>query len=314
MRLFALVLLVPSLAMAEEKIVPNQLTKLMITEGWITLFDGETTFGWTATKDIKVADGVITIPGDSSSKITWNHKTIPGLLTFREKINNEWKPNVKMINKRGESIEFNSTPGKPRLLRDIYFRPEGTKEIFNNKDLKGWKENTAKKASVFSVTTEGWLNVKNGPGDLQTETQYADFMLQFECISNGKHLNSGIFFRCIPGQYQQGYEAQIRNEWMGDDRTKPVDFGTGAIYRRVPARKVVSTDEEWFAMSILAQGKRISTWVNGYPVVDWLDERKESDNGRNGAKITKGAISIQGHDPTTNLSFRNMRIVSLDSK
>ena len=56
---------------------------------------------------------------------------------------------------------------------------------------------------------------------------------------NGKALNSGIFFRCIPGQYQNGYEAQIQNGFKDDDRTKPVDFGTGAIYRRVPARKVV---------------------------------------------------------------------------
>jgi len=52
-----------------------------------------------------------------------------------------------------------------------------------------------------------------GQADLQTEGQWADFVLQCECISNGKHLNSGLFFRARPGEYQQGYEAQIRNQF-----------------------------------------------------------------------------------------------------
>ena len=59
------------------------------------------------------------------------------------------------------------------------------------------------------------------------EKQWADFVLQLECISNGKALNSGIFFLCIPDQYQNGYEAQIQNGYKDNDRTKPTDFGTG---------------------------------------------------------------------------------------
>ena len=179
--------------------------------------------------------------------------------------------------------------------------------LFNAKDLTGWKEFKSTKEkkvkSKFTVTKEGWLNVKNGPGDLQTEGQWADFVLQFDCISNGKHLNSGMFFRAIPDLYQQGYEAQIRNQWEGDDRTKPVDYGTGAIYRRQKARKVVSTDGEWFTMTVAAHGRHIATWVNGYQVTDWTDDRKESKNARQGFKKGKGALSIQGHDPTTNLEL-----------
>jgi len=203
-------------------------------------------------------------------------------------------------------------------LHSIKLKPEGSTVLFNGKDLTGWKEfkptKDKKVASKFTVIPEGWLSVKNGPGDLQTEGQWADFVVQFECVSNGKHLNSGLFFRCVPDLYQQGYEAQIRNEWMGDDRTKPVDFGTGAIYRRQAARKVVSTDGEWFTMTVAAHGRHFATWVNGYQVTDWTDDRKESDNARNGFKKGKGALSIQGHDPTTDLSFRNIRIQSLDSK
>ncbi|HEX4592593.1 MAG TPA: DUF1080 domain-containing protein, partial [Gemmataceae bacterium] len=199
-------------------------------------------------------------------------------------------------------------------LRNVKLKPLGLEPIVNGKDLTGWKRftgNERQAKSKFTVTPEGWINVKNGPGDLQTEKQWADFIFQGECISNGRHLNSGVFFRCIPGQYQQGYEYQIQNGYKDNDRTKPEDFGTGAIYRRVKARKVVPNDHEWFTMTLIANGNHISTWVNGYQTVDWTDTRPANDNARNGCKLGAGPISLQGHDPTTDLSFRNLRIADL---
>ena len=51
------------------------------------------------------------------------------------------------------------------------------------------------------------------------------------------------------------------------------DYGTGAIYRRVPARRQASHDGEWFTMTVVAQGRHIATWVNGIQVdpMDWLE-------------------------------------------
>jgi hypothetical protein len=73
----------------------------------------------------------------------------------------------------------------------------------------------------------------------------------------------------------------------------------------------MSKDGEWFSMTIIAHGNHLATWVNGVQVADWYNNRPASDNARNGCKLTAGHISIQGHDPTTNLSFRNIRIVEL---
>lgn len=202
-------------------------------------------------------------------------------------------------------------------LRNLKLRPLGTQSFFDGKNLDGWKVNAAdpkRMASKFAVTKDGELSVKNGPGDLVSEKEFDNFILQFECKTLGKGLNSGVFFRCIPGQYQNGYEAQIQNLFAGGDRTRPVDFGTGAIYRRVPARKVVSNDDEWFTVTIAADGPHIATWVNGYQTVDWIDTRKASDNPRQGYRAAKGPISIQGHDPTTNLLFRKIRLAELPAK
>jgi Domain of Unknown Function (DUF1080) len=214
--------------------------------------------------------------------------------------------------------------------------PEGFTSIFNGKDLTGWKvfkSNPKREKSQFTVTKEGWLNVKNGPGDLQTTKQFDDFILRLECISNGKYLNSGVFFRCLPEQYQQGYEAQIHNRFTDKPSKKykieeydpkthkllgkkeveyaAVDYGTGAIYNRIPARRGVARDGEWFTMTVVARGRHIATWVNGVQVVDWTDNRPANDNPRKGYRAAAGAISIQGHDPTTDLSFRDVVIAEL---
>jgi len=361
MRLTLLLALLAFPAFADEKPKPNTLTPKEIADGWILLFDGETTFGWKVEGEAKVKDGKLLLGGKTKSSIT--SMTVFSSCEMQvalERVQGKWrlvfdtgtgtlalvgteamqlKRTVKLgtnLTSEGGNVAVITAPVNLRIeteagnsieLHSFFIRPKESETIFNAKDLTGWKTYDPAKAKVadpkakevkvaskFTVTKEGWLNVKDGGGDLQTEGQWADFVLQFECISNGKHLNSGMFFRCITDLYQQGYEAQIRNEWMGDDRTKPVDFGTGAIYRRQPARKVVSTDGEWFTMTVAAHGRHIATWVNGYQAVDWTDDRKEADNARQGFKKSKGALSIQGHDPTTDLSFRNIRIQSLDGK
>lgn len=195
-------------------------------------------------------------------------------------------------------------------FRGVRLKPLGLKSIFNGKDLIGWKEIPGRK-SVYSVTPEGWLNVKNGNGDLQSEGAYGDFIFQLDIISNGKQLNSGVFFRAIPGQFWSGYESQIRNQWQGDDRTKPVDYGTGGIYNRQPARRVVPSDGEWFTKTIAAHGRHLAVWVNGHQVSDWTDTRPPNENARQGYRAKAGVLSLQGHDPTTDLSFRNLRIAEL---
>jgi hypothetical protein len=74
---------------------------------------------------------------------------------------------------------------------------------------------------------------------------------------------------------------------------------------------VVSNDRQWFTKTIIAHGRHVAVWVNGYQVSDWTDPRPEHDNPRQGFRGQAGVISLQGHDPTTDLSFRNLRIVEL---
>ena len=324
-------------AAADEK-KPNTLTPKEIAEGWVLLHDGETLFGWTTQGDVFLnADGHLVVGskgggaattasfGEGELRLTYA-RAGQGLITV------SWPGGATTLGAdvpgKTQEATVHVKPNKPGPIglhsqnaaanfSRVAFRPAGLTPLFNGKDLTGWKAfdgDPKRNKSKFEVTPAGELRVTNGPGDLQTEKQFADFVLQLECKTNGKNLNSGVFFRCVPDQYQNGYEAQIHNGFKDNDRTKPVDFGTGAIYRRVPARKVVANDNEWFTMTVVADGPHVATWVNGYQTVDWTDDRPADDNPRKGSKTAAGHISIQGHDPTTDLLFRNIRIAELPAR
>jgi hypothetical protein len=193
-------------------------------------------------------------------------------------------------------------------------RPLSMKPIFNGTDLTGWNVIPGHK-SEFKVV-DGAINITNGNGQIETANTYKDFLLQLDIISNGDHLNSGVFFRGPVGVFWKGYESQVRNQWQGDDRTKPVDFGTGGNYGNQAARKVVSSDREWFTMTIVCNGNHAGIWVNGYLASDFLDVRPVSaeSNGKEGYVPGPGTIHLQGHDPTTNLSFKNIKLQEYPAK
>lgn len=203
-------------------------------------------------------------------------------------------------------LQFNSGTVE---FRNIYLKPLRLMSMFNGKSLAGWKASPEMK-SRFSVA-DGELRVIDGPGQLESRSQFANFIMQLKVKTHAPELNSGIFFRCIPGEKMNGYESQIHNGILQGSQTLPKDFGTGGIFRRKPARLVVAKDEEWLVKTIIAEGPHFSTWVNGTQVCDWTDQRKPNINPRRGYRAKKGTIMIQGHDPTTDISFKDIWIREL---
>ena len=335
----ALVLIaVAAPAAADEK--PAGLPPKEAAEGWLMLFDGETTFGWKVDGEATVKDGKLVVGGSKPTKLTSNTPFASYQVRFV----------VRRVGMKAEGAVVSGPGGLSHDLKDLdfashgqsygtdgkaapgrivievpagqqimfdYFRvkPLGLTPLFNGKDLTGWhvfKDPNREKAT-FTVTPAGELHVLGGPGDLQTDAKFADFVLQAEVKTNGPAVNSGIFFRCVPGQYQNGYECQIQNAFKDGDRAKPSDGGTGAIYRRQAARKVVPNDKEWFTLTIAANGPHLATWVNGYPTANWTDDRKPHDNPRTGLRTEAGHLSIQGHNPpmAADVLFRNVRIAEV---
>jgi len=375
--LLCLALLFPARDTATE-LLPPGITMDKAFQGWIALYDGETSYGWKTTGDVKIEKGILTVGGDKEASLSTTsvfsafefvmYYTLEGEGGDFSLSQGELKKHVEAKAVPGRDVrkaELSGTnpaktgpitmttqPGTTLHIKSITLKPLGTKSIFNGKDLDGWKEIPGKK-SKFTVTSAGEINVKDGNGDLQTTGQWDDFILQLDIISNGDHLNSGIFYRCLPDQFWSGYEAQVRNEWQStvklkngksytssvtvtgdnvkftgegrkqvtvpksevesitDHRDKPIDIGSGGIYNRCPARKVVSTDREWYTMTVLANGNHHAVWVNGYQTADFIDTKPMNKSARGGRKDDAGPLSIQGHDPTTDLNFKNIRIAPL---
>lgn len=205
-------------------------------------------------------------------------------------------------------LQFNSGPV---AFRNIKLKPLGLKPLLAGAELTEWQTVEGSVEFEAVASDEGVLSITGGKGALESKEKYGDFVAQLECRTNAQNLNSGIFFRCIPGEMMNGYESQIHNGFKDGDRTKPADHGTGAIFRRVQARRVIPSDNEWFSKTIVADGPNISVWVNGYQVTAWTDDRKPDKNPRNGLRTEPGTLQIQGHDPTTSLSLRNVKAAEL---
>ncbi len=208
----------------------------------------------------------------------------------------------KAIGKGYIGLQLNSGLAQ---FKSVRLRPLNVTPLFNGRDLTGWKTDQ-KLASKFEVSTDGELKVLSGRGQIESEATFGDFIFSMKCKTNADGLNSGVFFRCIPGDVMNGYESQIQNQFKDKDRSSPVDCGTGGIFRRSNARTVNADDQKWFTKTIIANGPRIAVWVNGFQVTDWSDQRKPDKNPRRGQRLEAGTIIFQGHDPTTDILLKDI--------
>jgi hypothetical protein len=362
-----------------------------IKEGWISLFDGRTLFGWQPNSDMNwaVHDGVIRAdhgkpglllttfeladyefrcdyrlekggnsgiflrtpfspknPAQDCYELNMcdSHPAFPtGSIVGRKKADgkfrgeDEWMTMFARVEGNRIIARLNGQPvvdftdespyrlrvgriglqmnGGAVEFRNVCLRPLATKEIFDGHDLAGWHLVPGSKTR-FEVV-DGTIHASGGPGFLETDSTWADLWLQFEARTNGAGLNSGVFFRAMRGTAREpsnGYELQIQNGFKHGDRSDPVDAGTGAIYRRTKARWVIPDDQAWFTATLIANKAHVSAWVNGVQVTDWSDARPSNPNPRRGLRVAAGHLSLQGHDKTTDLNFRRIRVGEIPSE
>lgn len=194
-------------------------------------------------------------------------------------------------------------------FRNVLMRPIDATSLALQADWeKDWVKSAKDKFEV-SVTADG-LNLKGGLGQLQSKKQWSDFVLQAVYKLAKPEVNSGIFFRCVPGAILDGYECQLNHAVTDADPLRPVDAGAGAIFRRQPARIVVGDGTTPTYVTLLAVGNQFATWVNGLRVTDFADTRPADENPRKGSRLAEGPISLQGHDATTDVTFSSIAISS----
>ena len=189
-------------------------------------------------------------------------------------------------------------------------RPLDLKSLLDS-DLALWKQYPDMDAK-YSVTESGWMRVQGGSGQIETSEQYDDFVVLAEYNLPTPEMNSGIFFRCIPGDKMMGYECQGSTFGSDEDPLVPADCGTGGIFRRQDARFIAGDNEKWVTVVLQARGPSMSAWVNGVQVSNWTDTREKNENPRRGSRLEAGTIMVQGHDPKTDALFKQFKIRSVN--
>ena len=192
-------------------------------------------------------------------------------------------------------------------FRNIKVRPISY-AILPAKDMKEF--NTPAGAVKTELTEQGTLNLTGGKGHLELLQPHANCCIQFSVQTLAENVNSGLFFRCIPGEDMNGYECQVHHGFK-DDRRRPVDAGMGAIFRRQSAKAVLSDTASVTYLTVIADGPLINTWVNGVQVVDWKDTREPNENPRKGLRTEAGTIMLQGHDAECKVRFDSLNICPL---
>lgn len=188
--------------------------------------------------------------------------------------------------------------------------------LFNGKDLKGWKQLNGKASyevingEIVGTTVANELN-----SFLVTEKDYGDFILELEYkVPQG--MNSGIQFRSLSKpDYRDGrvhgYQFEVDpspRAWTGgvyDEARR--DWLYSLEYN--PAAKSAYKNEEWNKIRLECIGASIRTFVNGVAAAHVIDDLTLS-----------GFIALQVHSigktdvPGKQIKWRNVRIQTSNLK
>ncbi len=197
-----------------------------------------------------------------------------------------------ITNNNGEKYTFTGTkaPYLNRTAEPTWGKPV---ELFNGKDLTGWKPSNDKNKWVVK---DGILTNEDAGANLITEKSFEDFKLNLE-FKYPEGSNSGVYLR---GRY----EVQIEDS--PKDR-HPGNLYFGAIYGFLtPNAMVTNGPNEWNNMEITLVGRLVSVAINGKTVID----KQEIPGITGGALDSKegepGPLYIQGdHGP---IEFRKITI------
>jgi hypothetical protein len=192
-------------------------------------------------------------------------------------------------------------------FRNIRLRPIGY-SVLPKAEKSDWNEPAGAIEATF--TDNGTIKLKGGRGHIELLQPHANLCLQATALTLTENVNSGIFFRCIPGEDMNGYECQVHHGFK-EDRRRAVDAGSGSIFRRQNAKAVLSDEGKPVHITIVADGPTMATWVEGIPVVTWTDTRAPNDNPRKGLRTEAGTIMLQGHDPGSEVEFTALSICPL---
>lgn len=188
-------------------------------------------------------------------------------------------------------------------------RETGWQQLFDGKTLDGWR--ASERPDSFRVQ-DGQIVVKGERAHLYytgpvQQHDFRDFELKLD-VMTFPGANSGVYFHTAwqdEGWPSKGYEVQVNNTQSDPKRT-------AGLYAVQDNFKAPAADKTWFELTVRVQGKHVTTFVDGKPIVDYTepaDPQRPADMA--GRVLGSGTIALQAHDPDSEVHFRNIRIRAL---
>ena len=175
---------------------------------------------------------------------------------------------------------------------------DGWLPLFDGQTLAGWR--ASENPATFRV--ENGAIVVHGPrahlfydGPVLNHA-FRDFELRAEVMTR-PGANSGIYIRTAfqPADWpSQGYEVQVNNSHTDWRRT-------GSLYAVQDVREA-ERDDEWFTVRVIVRGRRVQVTVDDRRTVDYTEPADSA------TRLTGGTIALQGHDPGSEVHYRNILV------
>ncbi len=201
----------------------------------------------------------------------------------------------------GKTIAWTGVPA-PALKPNKNVKWGKPTQVFNGRDLTGWKVRFDRGAGCWSVEDGSMTNSK-GCVDLITEQKFMDFKLTLDlklaepAINGGQPSNSGIYLR---GRH----EVQVL-----DDYGKPAEsHGMGSVYGFLtPTRNAARKAGEWQTFEITLVGRQLTVVLNGETIIDKQEIPGITGGALDSSEGTPGPIMLQGDHGK--VWYRNITIV-----
>ena len=189
--------------------------------------------------------------------------------------------------------------------------PEGWVSLFDGKSIDDWK--ASDEPGTFSVQN-GEIVVHgkrshlfyNGPIH---NHDWKNFELKADVLTKPS-ANSGVYFHTLfqeQGWPDKGFEVQVNNTHKDWKKTASLYDVVDIKAEQNPAK-----DDEWFTMYIKVEGKHVITKVNDKVIVDYTEpEGAVAPKGHPGRLIDHGTFALQGHDPGSEVHFKNIFVKPL---
>lgn len=174
--------------------------------------------------------------------------------------------------------------------------------LFDGKSLEGWECDPLEQASDWTAV-EGELlgeNAGEQASIIWTTSSFGDFEVECEYITLTDDYDTGLFIRGLTHQVQIGISRSLQKD-MTACIYAPKDE-QGSYPGQTDKVEEIHKIGDWNHLRVLVTGKRIQTFLNEEPMVDYTGV----------VLVDEGPIGLQLHGGVhMSVKFRNVRIREL---